>query len=195
VRDELAVIYSGDGGWAGLDRDVGTALVAAGVPVVGVSSLQYFWTRRTPDGAAKDLERVLRHYLSAWHRRRAVLVGYSAGADVLPFLVTRLPADLRREVAAVALLGPSETASFEFHVAEWLGHDDDSALPVAPEVARLAGTKILCFYGQDESDSLCPKLPPGAVKLFPEQGAHHFGGHYDVLARSILQELDPDTKP
>jgi type IV secretory pathway VirJ component len=194
-RDELAVIYSGDGGWAGLDRDVGTALVAAGVPVVGVSSLQYFWTRRTPDGAARDLERILRHYLSAWHRRRAVLIGYSAGADVLPFLVARLPADLRRAVGAVALLGPSETASFEFHVAEWLGHEDDGALPVAPEVAKLAGTKTLCFYGQDESDSLCPKLPAGAVKLYPEQGAHHFGGRYDVLARAILQEIDPVTKP
>jgi type IV secretory pathway VirJ component len=194
-RDELAVIYSGDGGWAGLDRDVGAALVAAGVPVVGVSSLQYFWTRRTPEGAAVDLARTLRHYLAAWHRRRAVLVGYSAGADVLPFLVARLPEDLRARVAAVALLGPSETANFEFHVAEWLGHEDDSARPVAPEVRRLAGIKVLCFYGEEESDSLCPRLPAGSVKLFPEQGAHHFGGHYDVLARSILEELAPVTKP
>ncbi len=194
-RDELAVIYSGDGGWAGLDRDVGTALVQDGVPVVGVSSLQYFWTRRTPDGAAKDLERILRHYLAAWHRQRAVLIGYSAGADVLPFLVARLPADLRRQVAVVALLGPSETANFEFHVAEWLGHEDDTALPVAPEVGKLAGTRILCFYGEEETDSLCPKLPAGAVKLRPEPGAHHFGGHYEVLAQSILDELGAVTKP
>lgn len=189
ARDELAVIYSGDGGWAGLDRDVGAALVAAGVPVVGVSSLQYFWTRRTPDGAAADLERILRHYLAAWKRSRVVLVGYSAGADVLPFLAARLPADLRSRIAAVALLGPSPTASFEFHVAEWLGHDDDAAQPVAPEIAKLGGLRVLCFFGQDESDSLCPTLPRGAVRLFPEAGAHHFGGRYDVLAQTILEEL------
>ncbi|MEO8502286.1 MAG: AcvB/VirJ family lysyl-phosphatidylglycerol hydrolase [Acidobacteriota bacterium] len=193
-RDELAVIYSGDGGWAGLDRDVGGALLQAGIPVIGVSSLQYFWTRRTPDGAAADLVRVLRHYLSAWKRQRIVLIGYSAGADVLPFLAARLPADLRSRVAAVVMLGPSDSASFEFHVAEWLGHDDDSSLPTAPEVAKIGGPrglKVLCFYGADESDSLCPALPKGLVTLYPEAGSHHFGGHYDVLAETILREIEP----
>ena len=197
-RDELAVIYSGDGGWAGLDRDVGGALLQAGIPVIGVSSLQYFWTRRTPDGAADDLVRVLRHYLPAWKRQRIVLIGYSAGADVLPFLAARLPADLRSRVAAVALLGPSDTASFEFHVAEWLGHDDDSSLPTAPEVAKIGGSgklKVLCFYGADESDSLCPKLPKGQVTLYLEAGSHHFGGHYDVLAQTILEEIGGGRKP
>lgn len=196
-RDELAVIYSGDGGWAGLDRDVGGALVAAGIPVVGVSSLQYFWTRRTPDGAAADLERMLRHYLSAWNRRRIILVGYSAGADVLPFLAARLPADLRNRVAAVALLGPSATANFEFHVAEWLGHQDESELPTAPEVSKLSaqGIKVLCFFGEGESDSLCRALPAGLVKLYPEAGSHHFGGHYDVLAQTILKEVGDAKTP
>jgi len=44
----LAVMLSGDGGWAGLDRAVAKVLVARGVPVVGVNSLQYFWNPRTP---------------------------------------------------------------------------------------------------------------------------------------------------
>jgi len=95
----------------------------------------------------------------------------------------------------VALLGPSPTANFEFHVSEWLGHQDDSARPVAPEVAKLAGLKVLCFFGQDESDSLCPALPKDSVKLYPEAGAHHFGGHYDVLAAAILQEIGAVTQP
>jgi len=49
----LAVILSGDGGWAGLDREVAGALAEKGVPVVGWNSLQYYWTPRTPEGAAR----------------------------------------------------------------------------------------------------------------------------------------------
>lgn len=44
----FAVLLSGDGGWAGLDKEVAAALSKSGVPVVGVDSLRYFWTPRTP---------------------------------------------------------------------------------------------------------------------------------------------------
>src|SRR4029077_5929212 len=61
----LAVMLSGDGGWASIDRDIGGALVARGVAGVGLTSLRYFWPRRTPDSATAALDRVLRHY---WRR-------------------------------------------------------------------------------------------------------------------------------
>lgn len=32
----MAVIYSGDGGWRDIDKEVGNALQQQGVPVVGV---------------------------------------------------------------------------------------------------------------------------------------------------------------
>src|SRR4029453_14870809 len=72
-QDTLAVILSGDGGWASIDRDIGEQLAARGIGVVGLNSLRYFWTPRTPDGAGADLARILRHYLAAWHARRVVL--------------------------------------------------------------------------------------------------------------------------
>jgi len=188
-RPELAVLLSGDGGWAGIDRDVGGALAAAGVPVVGWNSLQYYWHARTPETAAADLARILRHYMTAWHEDRAVLVGYSFGADVLPFLVTRLPADLRDKVALVTLLGPSREATFEFHVAEWLHAGEGDGKPTLPEVSRLAGTPLLCVYGEKESDSLCRDLPAGLAQLLPTAGAHHFGGDYKKLAAAVLDAV------
>ena len=90
----LAVMISGDGGWAGIDKDVSQALAAKGIPVVGWNSLQYFWTARKPDAAARDLERILRRYLAVWGKQEVLLIGYSFGADVLPFFASRLPADL-----------------------------------------------------------------------------------------------------
>jgi len=101
----LAVMLSGDGGWASLDKEVAGVLAGKGMPVVGLNSLQYFWSARTPEQLAADLARVLRHYLTAWGKSKVVLAGYSFGADVLPFAVSRLPAELRNAVALVALLG------------------------------------------------------------------------------------------
>ena len=80
---------------------------------MGLNSLKYFWKQRTPEEAARDVARILRHYLSAWNKQRVLLVGYSFGADVLPFVVNRLPPDLRARVASVSLLGIDSNAAFE----------------------------------------------------------------------------------
>ncbi|MCW5889751.1 MAG: virulence factor family protein [bacterium] len=184
--DLLAVILTGDGGWATIDRDLGNALAGHGIPVVGWSSLEYYWTPRTPDGAAADLARLLRHYLAAKQKRRVILAGYSRGADVLPFLVARLPDELRARVALVALLGPGTHTDFTFHLSDWLGGGGDDAYPVGPEVLRLRGLPILCVQGSDEDESLCPELPPGLATVVALPGGHHFGGDYDAIAAALI---------
>jgi type IV secretory pathway VirJ component len=54
-RRDMAIIVTGDGGWAELDKSVAAGLADAGIPTVGLSSLRYFWTPRTPEAAAADL--------------------------------------------------------------------------------------------------------------------------------------------
>jgi type IV secretory pathway VirJ component len=187
--DLLAIIVSGDGGWAGIDKDVAEDFAAKGVPVVGLNSLQYFWSARTPDGAAADLQRIARHYLAAWGKQHLLLAGYSLGADVLPFMANRLPADLQARIRLIALLGPGRRTSFEFHLTDWLGGSGGD-LPVLPEVAKLRGKPLLCLYGQQEQDSLCTEI--GALgKAVSFQGSHHFGGAYASLADRILAEAQP----
>jgi len=196
ASDAMAVIISGDGGWAGIDRGVGQTLAANGISVVGVNSLQYFWTRRTPEGAAEDLNRVLRHYLIAWGKREAILIGYSLGADVLPFMADRLPADLLSSVALIALLGPSATVDFEFHFVDWFrSAARKTDFRVAPEVEKLKGKKILCIYGVQEGDSLCRSLPSGLVQPVAMKDGHHFGGDYRGIAEIILREARRKALP
>jgi type IV secretory pathway VirJ component len=185
----LAVVVSGDGGWASIDRRIGETLQARGVSVVGLNALQYFWHARTPDASSRDLARVLRHYLSAWHLGDVLLVGYSMGAEVLPFMVSRLPADLRARVRLVALLAPSRTAAFEFHLSELLGGNRGDR-PTAPEIERLRGLRVLCLYGTDDKDSVCPALPPGAATVVAVEGGHHFGRSYVGLADRILRAAE-----
>jgi type IV secretory pathway VirJ component len=185
--ERFAVLLSGDGGWAGIDKGIAEALVQRGVPFAGFDSLRYFWSPRTPEGLAGDLDRVIRYYAARWKRKEVILIGYSQGADVLPFAFNRLPARTRSSVRLTALLGLGQKASFEFHLSNWIGPSGDR--PIAPEAAKLAALRTLCIYGQDERDSLCPQLAPGHVQAVPLAGGHHFGGGYGALAARILDAI------
>ncbi len=183
--DAFALIMSGDGGWAGIDQDIAAALTATGIPVVGLDSLRYYWTARTPEGLAADTDKLIRYYLAHFNKKRVLLVGYSQGADVLPFAVNRLPAATRSHVALTAILGMSEHALFEFHVSSWIS-DSNSGPATLPEVDRISGMPVLCIYGADENDSLCPKLDPKKIIIVKVKGGHHFDGDYAGLAQHIL---------
>jgi type IV secretory pathway VirJ component len=189
-RHQLAVLLSGDGGWAGIDRQLANELAARDLPVVGLNSLKYFWSQRTPESSALDLERIMNHYLRTWKKEQVVLIGYSLGADVLPFLIARLPAALRSRVTLIALLGPGQKTAFEFHLSDWIGHAGRAKqYPVLPEVKRLGNLRTLCFYGDQESDSLCREPLPASVTKVPLSGGHHFGGGYKAIADDILRVL------
>ncbi|MBD9534836.1 virulence factor family protein [Stenotrophomonas sp. STM01] len=187
--DTFAIFVSGDGGWAGLDKEVAGALAAADIPVVGVDSLRYFWSERTPAGFATDLGRIVRHYAAQWQRPRVVLIGFSQGADVLPAAINRLPGDAAQAVRMTALLSVGARADYEFHVSNWIGSGDDDGLPIAPELRRLPAARTLCVYGEDDDDALCPKLPAGTAQVVKLPGDHHFEGDYATLAKVILQRL------
>lgn len=189
----FAVMISGDGGWAGIDKRVAAALAAAGVPVAGIDSLRYFWSARTPEGVAADLDRVIRYYAAHWKRTEVILIGYSQGADILPFALNRLPARTRALVRLTALLGPGEKASFEFHVSNWIGKSGDR--PIAPEAKKMASAETLCIYGADErKDSLCPLLRDTGAQVVAMPGGHHLGGDYQALAAKVLAAVPPGVR-
>jgi type IV secretory pathway VirJ component len=183
--DEFALLLTGDGGWAGLDQELAARLAANGVPTVGLNSLKYFWSARTADETARDVTRVITHYLAAWHKQRVLLIGYSFGADVLPFVVNRLAPQLRQVLSSVSLLGIDSNASFEVRVADWVGGDNGGPA-TRPEVLALTHVPVLCIYGEGESDSICPALPAGGITREEIGKGHHFSGDYAALADRIL---------
>lgn len=187
-RDTLALLISGDGGWAGIDKELAAALARQGMPVIGLDSLRYFWTKRTPESTAADVDRLLHYYLSAWQRQSVLLIGFSQGADVMPFVVNRLPAATRERLRMVALLSLSQTAVFEFHLQNWLG-DGKGAVPVAPELLRMKGVRALCVYGADDTESLCPLPASKSLRVVKLSGGHHFDGDYARLASLLLSHM------
>jgi type IV secretory pathway VirJ component len=193
--DTFAIFVSGDGGWAGLDKEVAEALSSSGIAVVGVDSLRYFWSERTPAGFAADLDRIAQHYARQWQRPHLLLVGFSQGADVLPAAINQLPESAASMLRMTALMSAGTRADYEFHVSNWLGGGEDDGLPIAPEVIKLAPARTLCIYGQDDAAALCPQLPKGSAQVVKLPGDHHFQGDYAALARVIQQQFQATASP
>ena len=183
----VALLLTGDGGWAGLDRGLAAELGARGLPVVGLSTLKYYWQARTPEESARDAARVITHYLAAWQRQRVLLIGCSFGANVLPFIINRLPPELRARIAGVALLGLDANTSFEIKVSGWLPGASIGELPVRPEIEKLGGLRAMCLYGKGEAHDPCAALAGDTLRAVTVGSGHHFSGAYAQLADAVLQ--------
>jgi type IV secretory pathway VirJ component len=183
--DTLALLLTGDGGWAGLDRELAARLAERGVSTVGFNSLRYFWHARTPEEAARDVARVLEHFLTDWKKSHFVLIGYSFGADIAPFIANRLPAQLRQRLLTVSLLGIESDADFEVSVADWIPGAASHGRAVRPELAAVVAP-VLCIYGEGESTTICPAAQSGRIRGARIGSGHHFGGDYAAIADQIL---------
>jgi type IV secretory pathway VirJ component len=180
----MVLMVSGDGGWAGLDRRIAAQFNARGVPVAGVDSLRYFWNGRTPDDTAHALARAVDWYRQQWRCDSVLLVGYSFGADILPFVYNRLPRATRSRIRSVTLIGPSESATFEIHISNWLPGVVTPGLPLDPEIDRME-RQPLCLAGADDEHSICKALP--ATHRAQIGSGHHLGGDAQPIVERILQ--------
>jgi len=189
--ERLAVIITGDGGWAGLDIAVADQLARRGIAVIGWSTVKYFWQTRKPDEAAGALTRIIGHYGAAHPLSDFVVIGYSFGAALAPVLINRVPEAARTRIAAQVLISPDAEAVFEIHVGDWFGSTrHEGAIPVLPEIDKTR-VPVICVHGAEEgADSFCQKLVGKAiVRQLELPGGHHYNGDYDKLGASISAAL------
>jgi type IV secretory pathway VirJ component len=206
--DVLAVFYSGDGGWRDLDQQLGKRLQAHGVPVLGISCLDYYWRMRTPQESARDLDALISKYTGTLHKQKVWLIGFSFGADVLPTIVNQLSPANRARITQLVLLSPSTDVDFEIEMEDYIMVRENwlkthlqeikqwlnpvPHYPALPPIQALQGRPpMVCYYGRDDSDdTVCndPKLPAW-VKVIVMPGDHHFDYDYDGLALRMIGDL------
>jgi type IV secretory pathway VirJ component len=187
----VAIIITGDGGWAGLDIAVADQLAKRGIAVVGLSTVKYFWQTRKPEEAANALTRIIGHYGAARPDADFVVIGYSFGAALSPVLINRLPDAARERVAAQVLISPDAEAVFEIHVGDWFGSTHhEGAIPILPEIAKTK-VPVICVHGAEEgADSFCLQLAGKPnVRQLELPGGHHYNGDYDRLGAGIAGSL------
>lgn len=190
--DTMAILLTGDGGWAEIDKQLAERLSAQGIPTLGFDSLSYFWKARNPVNTSQELEQALLLYLEKWHKQRVILIGYSFGADVLPFIANNLSDSTRQKISLIALLGMGKTAAFEFRLSSWMDADKSpDRRPILPEIEKLHWAKSICIYGVEDDDANCLPTAQYGVKAISMSGDHHFDENYDALVQHIIAEQKP----
>ena len=179
----MAVLLSSDGGWARLHRQVAAALAARGVRLDG---LHCFWTARTPAGAAADLDRIVAAFGRWWRRDRVILVGYSFGADALPFLAPTLSPAVRAAVRRVSLVGLDAKGDLQFHLDDWIDPSANTELPTRPQIVTHPNLPWQCIWGAGEADDACVAVPISVARPVVLPGGPHFDGNAAALAAAIL---------
>lgn len=195
LRHRVAAVFlSGDFGFrAGLGPMVAGRLAADGMPVIGVNSLTFFRTPRTPPEVEALVADAIRRALLFGHADRVVLIGQSFGADMLHVGLARLPASLREKVALVALVVPGDMVEFRASPSEMFDFrpPDASAVPTA---SRLDWVPALCIHGAQEPHSLCPLLHQPNMRVMALPGGHQLDWDADrlhaALAAAIGEALD-----
>lgn len=191
----LTLLLTGDGGWANADQKVADGLLARGAAVVGVNMRSYLSDGRTPDETAHDFACVARLYSARWHRDRILLIGYSRGADIVPFVAARWPDDLRARLSMVAMVSMSRKANFKYHLIDLVRDvDRPDDIDIAPEIARLRGLRVICVYGDGDTHSGCPTADSTIVTRVARAGGHRVTGGFDAIVDLVAPALSPAAR-
>jgi type IV secretory pathway VirJ component len=123
-----------------------------------------------------------------WKRKKVILIGYSFGADITPFIYTRLPKNLTDNISNIVLLSPSNHTDFEVHVTEMLGENSSGNANVPAEINKINQKPILIIFGEREEGDLdvnVLKITNYQKIIIP--GGHHYDRDASSVAETILK--------
>ena len=176
----VAILLSGNGGWWGLCDKLASRLADEHVTTIGLNSLAYFVSHRTPAAAAADIARMAS---TVAPQRPIMLLGYSYGADVVATIYNELDPALRARIQLVSLMGL--TRDVNYGIGFWQVAAETRR--TAPAVRQISGPAIQCFAGDEEGHkSACHSLDPRQIEIIGLPGGHHFGGDYEALAQHVI---------
>jgi type IV secretory pathway VirJ component len=187
VKDApIAFFISGDGGWYHFEQTIANNLAAKGIPTIGLDSRKYFWTRRTPEQTASEMTEALTYYSRQWGKDKFVLMGYSLGAEIIPFIINRLPKEVKMKVEAAVLLSPDITTDFEIHVTNMLGiGNKQNTYQTIPELLEMQSIPTLLIFGDGEKTKVPGLLSGTRMKIIKIPGDHHYKSNLPLIMQTI----------
>ena len=183
----LIVYISGDGGMNTFTSSLIKSLNKKGYAVLALDAKDYFWHKKDPQEFASAMGLSISNYLSSKKRNSFVVLGYSFGADVSPFLATRLSSSLRPKCKEVMLLSPSTNTDFEIKLLDMLGLGGSKGKNVVNELNKV-NAPVVFFFGSDEKDFPLNEITIKKQVVIME-GGHHYDNNVDDLASKIVGKI------
>lgn len=187
-KEPLVLFLSGDGGWYKFEQSIADSLALYGIPTIGFDTKKYFWNRRTPEETTKDVFNCLNYYGKTWKRDHYLLIGYSLGAEILPFIISRFPSQIRSGISMYVLLSPSEKTDFVIHISDMMGIKNKSDIyDVAKEILKLPDVPSLIIFGSEEKPRMPALLSGTDVKFALVPGDHHYKFDSPLIIRKMKE--------
>jgi type IV secretory pathway VirJ component len=196
VADRPIVFYiTGDGGMKKFSVDMVNILAGKGYPVIGLNTLKYFWSKKTPQQAAADVTALLQYYSSQWNNHTFIMIGYSMGADVLPFIYQHLPTAFQSQTQHLVFMSPSSSTDMVVHISDMLGKTSTpGSMNVPGAMNTITGKPLLLVFGQDEKDFDVKSLTIHNYHQIILPGGHHYNDDAQGVVQQILAHLATVTQ-
>jgi type IV secretory pathway VirJ component len=192
VVTERPIVFfiTGDGGMKKFSVDIVNILASKGYPVIGLNTLKYFWNKKTPQQAAADVKALLDYYSAQWNNHSFIMIGYSMGADVLPFIYKNLPVNYQTQIQHLVFMSPSTSTDMVVHISDMLGKTSTpGAMSVTGEMNTITGKPLLLVFGQDEKDFDTKALTIKNYHQIVLPGGHHYNEDAQGVVQQILAHL------
>jgi type IV secretory pathway VirJ component len=182
------VYITGDGGWNNFSKNLSASFAKKGYPVVALDAKKYFWDKKTPAQTAADVSKLIKQYQQLWKRKNLLLIGYSFGADIVPFVYNNLSKELSSATQNICLISPSNKTDFEIHVWVMLGGSSDGeSVPAA--INEITDKPITLVFGEDEDAFAIKQLTIKNYSIVKLAGGHHYDGDETNVCNNILQQV------
>jgi type IV secretory pathway VirJ component len=182
----LALFISGDGGWYSFEQLIADKLAENGITTLGLDSKKYFWNRKTPEETADDIIRVFSYYGKSLKKDRFLLIGYSLGAEIVPFIVNRFPEEMKAKICMSVLLSPDTNTDFEIHISNMLGMGNNkNTYLVIDEIKKMKSLPAMCIFGEGEKSKVPDLLKGTQVKINLIPGDHHYKFNVHLIMQTM----------
>jgi type IV secretory pathway VirJ component len=182
----IALLFSGDGGWFGFEQSIANHLASYGISTIGVDTKKYFWSRKNPETTASEIVHLLKYYGEAWGKDQFMLIGYSQGAEIVPFVLNRFPEELKYKVISSVMLSPGTTTDFEVHISNMLGMGNkQNTYDVIAEISAIKMTSQICIFGENEKTKVPELLKDTNVETVVVPGDHHYKSNAALIVQKM----------
>ncbi|WP_291123016.1 AcvB/VirJ family lysyl-phosphatidylglycerol hydrolase [Empedobacter sp. UBA7620] len=180
---------SGDAGLGPFSKSICKNLYQKGYDIYALNSKVYFWHERDSKKTAEILAQFLEEKLKHHKNQEVVFIGYSFGADAIPFIINQFPTKTKNRIHQLILLDPYETADLEIHYKNLIFENVSGKWNTIPEINQLPNLHlsiILSDYGKNYPFNKITLTNKNIISLGCN---HHFNRNYQKVTETIIKQL------
>ncbi len=185
----LLIYFSGDGGFNAFSNALCDDFSKNGYNVIALNSKSYFWKKKTSQQTAAFIEPYIQKYFKERRQQSVALIGYSFGADVMPFVYNSLPQAIQKITNKIILLAPSPTTDFEVHMLDMAGSSTTYNMDVAAEINKIQSASVY-IINSNKSDFPVNKVKIKNAYTTIINSSFHFDKNLQALLPSIYKSLN-----